>query len=409
MTCGPAPTKSDHIWLVVAAVAFAGLDALMGSLNQPTTGWAGPHAALLLQIPLDLSLIFAFHYPRIVAGLVLTGATLMLISDELVPGLFVPEHPISLATVPTITPVLLCVLVRVLDRRSLLILTGIFMVMGTRIWHPSWAVIPFGLVSTALPSLGSLYLQARRDLLRSLRDRAERAEREQHLLAEQARAEERRRLAGEMHDVVTHRLSLMVLHAGALTVSSREPSVRDAAEGIRSEGTRALDELRDLVGVLRGTEQDTGTAQAAVVDLPDPAMLVAESESVGIPVRLRVDGGGNGLSPTVARTAYRVVQEALTNVRKHAPGSEVDLALRYRPDGLDIEVRNSPPRGAPDPVLAGSGSGAGLSGLRQRVELIGGSLRAGPVISGGFEVSAILPAYVPTAESAQHDHGRRRR
>ncbi|MFD8495482.1 sensor histidine kinase [Amycolatopsis sp. NPDC059657] len=410
MTCGPAPTKSDHIWLVVAAVVFTGLDALMGSLNEPTTGWAGPYAVFLLQIPLDLSLIFAFRYPRIVAGLVLAGATLMLISDELAPGLFTPEHPISLATVPTITSVLLCVLVRVLDRRSVLILTGIFMVLSTRVWHPSWAVIPFGLASTVLPSLGSLYLQARRDLLRSLRDRAERAEREQHLLAEQARAEERRRLAGEMHDVVTHRLSLMVLHAGALTVSSKEPSVREAAEGIRSEGTRALDELRDLVGVLRGTEQDTGTAQAAaVVDLPDPATLAAESESVGIPVRLSVDGDGNGLSPTVARTAYRVVQEALTNVRKHAPGSEVDLALRYRPDGLDIEVRNSPPRGAPDPVLAGSGSGAGLSGLRQRVELIGGTLRAGPVISGGFEVSAILPAYVPTAESAQHDHGRRRR
>ncbi|SDY03947.1 Signal transduction histidine kinase [Amycolatopsis xylanica] len=409
MTCGPAPTKSDHIWLVVAAFVFAGLDALMASLNEPTTGWAGPYALFLLQIPLDLSLIFAFRYPRIVAGLVLTGATLMLLSDELAPGLFVPEHPISLATVPTITSVLLCVLVRVLDRRSLLILTGIFMVLSTRFWHPSWAVIPFGLASTALPALGSLYLQARRDLLRSLRDRAERAEREQHLLAEQARAEERRRLAGEMHDVVTHRLSLMVLHAGALTVSSKEPAVRDAAEGIRSEGTRALDELRDLVGVLRGTEQDTGATGPAVVELPDPAMLVAESESVGIPVRLRVDGDGNGLSPTVARTAYRVVQEALTNVRKHAPGSEVDLALRYRPDGLDIEVRNSPPKGVPDPVLAGSGSGAGLSGLRQRVELIGGSLRAGPVISGGFEVSAILPAYVPTAESAQHDHGRRRR
>lgn len=409
MTCGPAPTKSDHIWLVVAAVVFAGFDALMGTLNEPTTGWAGPNADLLLQIPLDLSLIFAFHHPRIVSGLVLTGATLMLISDELAPGLFVPEHPLSLATVPTITPVLLCVLVRVLDRRPLLILTGILIVLATRAWHPSWAVVPFGLVSTALPSLGSLYLQARRDLLRSLRDRAERAEREQHLLAEQARAEERRRLAGEMHDVVTHRLSLMVLHAGALTVTSKEPSVRDAAEGIRSEGTRALDELRDLVGVLRGTEQDTSTAPAPVVEVPEPALLAAESESVGIPVRLRVDGDASGLSPTVARTAYRVVQEALTNVRKHAPGSEVDLELRYRPDGLDIEVRNSPPCGVPDPVLAGSGSGAGLSGLRQRVELIGGSLRAGPVISGGFEVSAILPAYVPTAESAQHDRGRRRR
>jgi signal transduction histidine kinase len=126
-------------------------------------------------------------------------------------------------------------------------------------------------------------------------------------------------------------------------------------------------------------------------------------------VEFRTDGDADGVSPTVGRTAYRVVQEALTNVRKHAPGAEVCVELRYRQDGLRIEVRNSAATEPADPVLAHSGSGAGLHGLRQRVELIGGSLRGRPVPGGGYRLDAILPAYVPTAESPVHDSGGRGR
>ncbi|MFC4081937.1 sensor histidine kinase [Amycolatopsis samaneae] len=402
------PSRHDGFWLVFAALVFCGLDVVLYVFGPPTTGWLGPAAGLILQLIADLSLVLLFRFPAQVAGFVVVVAFLMLASDLLSPGLLVPVEPLTSRTVPTITAVVLSQLARLLDRRTVLIVAGILAVIATQPWQPSWSVTPFGLLSTALPAVVSLYFEARRQLLRSLRDRAERAEREQHLLAEQARAEERRRLASEMHDVVTHRLSLMVLHAGALGVTSREEAVRSAAEDIRREGARALDELRDLVGVLRnGANLDARTLSPAPTG--DPVALVEESRSVGVPTELSVTGDPSRISPTVARTAYRVVQEALTNVRKHAPGSSATVDLRYHPGGLEVSVHNTAATSPPDPALAGSGSGAGLAGLRQRVELVGGRLDAGPVPGGGFRVGAILPAYVPTTEGAHSDPGGRGR
>jgi signal transduction histidine kinase len=184
--------------------------------------------------------------------------------------------------------------------------------------------------------------------------------------------------------------------------------VRTASEDIRREGALALDELRELVGVLRnGTE--AGARTLSPEQPGDPALLVEESRSVGVTTALSVDGDPAQVSPTVARTAYRLVQEALTNVRKHAPGASATVELRYHPGGLDIAVGNTAAAGPPDPALAGSGSGAGLAGLRQRVELVGGRFDAGPVAGGGYRVGAILPAYVPTAEGTQSDPGARGR
>lgn len=402
------PSRADVFWLFLAAFAFAGLNVLLYSLGEVTTGPLGPAAGLVLQLVCDFSLVLLFRFPRQVAWFVVAGAGLMLASDLFTPGLFVPVRQLALTTVPTITPVVLSQLPRVLDRRTVLWLAGILTLIAARPWVPSWSTTPFALLSTTLPAMLGLYGEARRQLLRSLRDRAERAEREQHLLAERARAEERRRLAGEMHDVVTHRLSLMVLHAGALGVTSHEEPVRTAAEDIRREGALALDELRDLVGVLRnGTE--LGPRTLSPEQPGDPARLVEESRSVGVVTELAVDGDPAQVSPTVARTAYRLVQEALTNVRKHAPGASATVSLRYHPGGLDVSVGNTAASRRPDPALAGSGSGAGLAGLRQRVELVGGRFDAGPVPGGGFRVGAILPAYVPTAEGTHSDPGARGR
>jgi signal transduction histidine kinase len=408
------PVRQARRNILAATFAFACLDFTMYTFSEPTTGVLGPHAGLVFQMTLDLSLLLVLRYPEFVVGVVVAGALAMLGSDLFAPGLLVPATTLTLTTVPTITVAVLCALVEVLTRRQVLLVTAVLAVLAGRPWHADWSTTPLGLLTTVLPSVLSLYFQARRELLRSLRDRAVRAEREQHLLAEQARAEERRRLAGEMHDVVTHRLSLMVLHAGALGVTSTDPAVRAAAEGIRGEGSRALDELRDLVGVLRDPEREglvEGDAKpyaghGVTTRDADPAALAdlaAESESVGVPVDLALSGDPASVSPTIARTAYRVVQEALTNVRKHAPGSAVRVELGYRPDGLDIAVRNTASAADADPILARSGSGAGLLGLRQRIELIGGSLQAGPVAAGGYLVSAILPAYVPTTESARDD------
>lgn len=402
------PSRADGFWLFFAAFAFSGLNVLLYALGEVTSGPLGPAAGLVLQLVCDFSLVLLFRYPRQVAWFVVAGAGLMLASDLFAPGLLVAVRPLALTTVPTITPVVLSQLPRVLDRRTVLWLAGILTLIAARPWVPSWSTTPFAVLSTTLPAMLGLYGEARRQLLRSLRDRAERAEREQHLLAEQARAEERRRLAGEMHDVVTHRLSLMVLHAGALGVSSREQAVRTASEDIRREGALALDELRELVGVLRnGTE--AGARTLSPEQPGDPALLVEESRSVGVTTALSVDGDPAQVSPTVARTAYRLVQEALTNVRKHAPGASATVELRYHPGGLDVAVGNTAAAGPPDPALAGTGSGAGLAGLRQRVELVGGRFDAGPVPGGGFRVGAILPAYVPTAEGTHSDPGARGR
>ncbi|GAB3377044.1 sensor histidine kinase [Amycolatopsis echigonensis] len=393
------PRSTDWLWLVGAALAFGCLDFGLFLASEPTTGFLGPYATLVLELVCDASLLLLARFPNGVAGLLIAASLAMLASDLFSPGLLVPTHQPTLMTVPTITPIVLAQLVRQLDRRRLLWIAGFLALLATRPWNPAWNTTPFGLLSTALPVAVALYFEARRQLLSSLRDRAERAEREQHLLAEQALAAERRRLASEMHDVVTHRLSLMVLHAGALGVTSPDPSVKSATEDIRREGAHALDELRDLVGVLRN-----GTGIEPPVPNPplpgEVADLVAESAAVGIATELAVTGDRTSVSPTVARTAYRVVQEALTNIRKHAPGCSATVSLRYHPEGLDVAVVNTSATRPPDAALAGSGSGAGLSGLRQRVELVGGTFEAGPVPGGGFKIGAILPAYVPTTEGA---------
>jgi len=400
---------SDGVWLFVAIALFGGLDVVVyAGVNPPTTGWAGPHAALALQLSVDLSLLFLARFPTAVGCWVLAVAAIMAVSDGFAPGLVTSVGPAAHASVPFATPAIIISLVRLLDRRRALVLTGLLAALGSRFWAPGWATTPFGLLNTVVPALGVLYIDARRQLVASLRERAERAEREQRLLADQARAAERRRLAEEMHDVVTHRLSLMVLHAGALGTISADPTVRSSAEDIRQAGTQALNELRELVGVLREGEEGTAGATAEPT-VPDPETLVDEAHRVGERIDYAVHGDPAGISPTVRRTVFRVVQESLTNARKHAPGAPVTVAVDYRGDGVSVRVGTGPASRAPDPVLAGSGSGLGLLGLEQRVELVGGTLRAGPRPDGGFAVDAILPAYVPTRGDALHDQGGRRR
>ncbi|HEX2132259.1 MAG TPA: histidine kinase [Actinophytocola sp.] len=371
------PSRRDAFWLAAAVVLFAALDLLVHGLS--------PHPTLLLGLSVDVSLVFLARFPVQVASWAAVVAVVMLVSDTVV------AH----SALPLATPAITANLARLADRRRAFAMVGLLALLGTRLWDPSWDVTPLGAVNTVLPALAVLYLDARRELVASLRERAERAEREQLLLAERARAGERRRLAEEMHDVVTHRLSLVVLHAGALGTSSTEPKVRTAAEDIRQAGTQALAELRDLVGVLR----EAGAARADRPEepaAPDPATLVAEARAAGEVVSHTREGDPGRISPTVLRTVYRVVQESLTNARKHAPGAEVTVALAYRADGVTVRVANGAPRRPPDSALAGSGSGVGLLGLRQRVELVGGTLRAGPTPVGGYRVDATLPAYVPS-------------
>ncbi|KAA8886824.1 sensor histidine kinase [Nocardia colli] len=241
---------------------------------------------------------------------------------------------------------------------------------------------------------------ARRDLVWSLRSRAETAEREQHARAAEARLLERNRIAREMHDVLAHRISVVAMHAGALgfrTDLTREQTAA-TAKTIAENAHLALQELREVLGVLRTSDDSlTATPEPPQPTLADLARLVDEARSAGMDVSI-TDTTTDDLPATSARTAYRIAQEGLTNARKHSPGA----AVRVRIDGgpgqdLIVDVGNSAPR---QPGLALPSSGYGLLGLAERAELVGGTLDYGPDSSGGFRLRAVLPwpAVVATSD-----------
>ncbi|WP_424640261.1 histidine kinase [Embleya sp. AB8] len=280
------------------------------------------------------------------------------------------------------------VAVHVTDRRRMWLGIGLLSLATLHPWD--WRDLGNGTANVfgiLTPACYGLYIASRRRLIAALGERAERAEREQELRADQAREEERNRLAGDMHDIVTHRVSLMVLQAGAMRSRAVDDATRSAAEDLRSTGCQALAELRDLVAVLRTAEQHGASApvEPAVLDL---SALVEESQAAGVDVCLDVEGTVRPASPMVVRTAYRVVQEALTNVHKHAPGAFVRVLVRHSAGELRITVGNTPATG-PREIELGAG-GTGLVGLHRRIELTGGTFRAGPRPDGGFELDARL-------------------
>jgi signal transduction histidine kinase len=238
-----------------------------------------------------------------------------------------------------------------------------------------------------------LFVRVRRDLVESLRERAARLEEEGRLRAERARSAERERIAREMHDVLAHRLSLLSLHAGALEFRPGAPPEEIAATAgvVREAAAAALEELRDVVGVLREeTDSDTRRPQPTLADLPT---LIEESRAAGMRIEAELDLPVDGEGASAAaqgRTAFRIVQEGLTNARKHAPGALVRVRVAASEDELTIEVRNRAPlRPAPAPALPGAGSG--LIGLGERVELAGGELRTEVAEDGDFVLAATLP------------------
>jgi signal transduction histidine kinase len=230
-----------------------------------------------------------------------------------------------------------------------------------------------------------LSVRHRRQLVLSLHERAAAAETEARLRAEQAQHHAREQIAREMHDVLGHRLSLLSVHAGALEYRPDAPAeeVARAAAVIRESAHQALQDLREVIGVLR----------APVGELPQPTFadlhrLVAESSRAGMRVELRKETAGT-VPDAVGRTAYRVVQEALTNARKHATGAEVGVRVTGEPgQGLTVEVRNAAPAAAPN---SDARSGQGLVGLAERVTLAGGRLEHGLTADGGWLLSAWLP------------------
>ncbi|MFI0447357.1 sensor histidine kinase [Actinomadura sp. 6N118] len=247
-------------------------------------------------------------------------------------------------------------------------------------WRPSggisygWWLILITVAYGALLGWGALG-RSRRALLESLRERARRAEAEQGRRVAEARMLERTRIAREMHDVLAHRLSLLATYAGALEYRPDAPpeQLARAAGVIRTGAHQALDELRDVIILLRDDDEDSGSRpQPVLADIPH---LVEESRDAGTQVELRDEVTQPSALPAAAgRTAYRVVQEALTNARKHAADRPVHLTLTGRPgDSLVIDIRNPlPVDRSTGPAVPGSGTG--LVGLTERVRLAGGRL-----------------------------------
>jgi len=216
--------------------------------------------------------------------------------------------------------------------------------------------------------------------------RAARAEREREAAARVAVAEERARIARELHDIVAHAMSVMVLQVGA--VRHKLPDAlaedRDALRGVERAGRRALTEMRQLLAAMR-----TNGDQPELV--PQPGLdgltsLLADVGRAGLPVELHLEGRPYPLPRGVDLSAYRIVQEGLTNALKHAHASDADVFVRYRPDEVEIEVRDNG-----GGVVVGDGLGHGLVGIRERVKIYGGEMTARTEPEGGFVLSTRLP------------------
>jgi signal transduction histidine kinase len=239
------------------------------------------------------------------------------------------------------------------------------------------------LALAAVPAVIGYIQRARQSLADRLAEIEEAREHEQLLLTQQALSAERAQLAREMHDVVSHQVSLIAVQAGALQVKSADEESRAIATTIRRLSVTTLEELRSMVQVLRasGIRETELTPQPTLDRLDD---LVSGS---GIEAELRVERIV-GLDPASERAIYRTVQEALTNVRKHAPGAAVQVAVVNWAEGANVTVENAP---GSRPVLELPSSRHGLLGLRQRAELLGGRFEAGPTPEGGWAVRMWVP------------------
>ena len=418
------------------ATGLAVWAAALGSLSNPHLGPFPPWLNHATAIAVALTLLARRRAPEVVLAVCLTAYTMHISVFTTFFALYAEGA------------------FRGPRRRSVVAVTALVSLAtvsasSTSFWSEPRALLSqqgFAVLLTVLtPLLLGMYMGERRVALLAWVDRAERAEREQTLIADAAVAEERRRIAGEMHDVVSHRVSLMVVHANALQYVSGDPdAAKQASTTIATAGRQALDELREMIGVLRrpqredeqrtpaaqppsqavetgaapqAPEADRGPAagngsevgEAVLARLPE---LVNSSRSAGLPVELRTAGEPHRLPESTERAAYRIIQEALTNVHKHAPGAETEVTVAYRGETVRVGVRNS----APSAERAGEGTasdgepllpsgGHGLIGLRERVRLAGGTIETGQRRGGGFAVEAELPAAVTAGAGADGASG----
>jgi signal transduction histidine kinase len=326
-----------------AGSAVVGL-ALAGARTRPRVAWVVAAAAVLAMAPLDVSL----------------GLVLLVAVHAFFAGLGEPRGP-GLVALAALAGALLA---------------GVSLDAGG---------VPLLIVVVAAWAAGAA-LRERELVAARLAERGRELEFEREAHAELSVRYERARIASELHDIVAHAISVMVVQAGAgQRLAARDPeATAEVFEAIAGAAREAEQDMGRLVALL-ADEQAAGRA-------PDLALieeLVARSAGSGLDVTLRLEGDREGLPDGVVEVAYRVVQEGLTNALRYAAGAAVTVLVRGEPDGLVVELRNGP--AAAEAALAGAGTGNGLRGLRERVGACGGTLEAGPASGGGWRVSARLP------------------
>jgi signal transduction histidine kinase len=375
---------SRTYWFELLVVLMAGagmLELWFGRDSQaapPVSLWFALPAMALLVLPLFARRRFPFAAP---AGYWLVAAAVTFVDGQLIP--FVG----SLGVVGLATAFLLGNLRDPVKAGAglVIVLVGIVVVVYNIPGPPSGSDLVFIPLRFVVAWIAGYALRERAVQAEAAEERAAHAERERESAARVAVAEERARIARELHDIVAHAVSVMVLQVGA--VRHKLPDAlaedRDALKGVERAGRTALTEMRRLLAAMR--HEDDAAELLPQPGLDDLDSLLDEIGRAGLPVALHVDGQPYSLPRGIDLSAYRIVQEGLTNALKHAHASDADVTVRYRPEGLEIEVRDN---GRGD--AANDGLGHGLIGVRERVKIYGGKMSA-QTTDGGFVLSTRLP------------------
>ena len=356
-----------------------------------------PHApvsglAIVLTLLGTLPLAARRHRPFAVLVLAEVAEVLYLLTAPLYPPPGSLGMAVALYTVATRTN-------RRTSRRLAALIAGInaaiLLIDGLLVSRAASSATLFALIAVVVGSwsLGE-NVRTRRAYLAQLEERARRLELEREENARRAVQDERTRIARELHDVVAHHVSAIAVQAGAAeAIAERQPlRARETLHAIQETSRQALAEMRAVLDVLRGDEEEAA-AREPQPGLAQVERLVGQSRAAGLTVTLRVEGAAQPLPEALDLSAYRILQEALTNSLKHAGPAHARVLVRYAAEALELEVSDdgSGPAGPPD----GAQQGRGLIGMRERVVLFGGELVAGPVAGRGFSVRARLPLRRP--------------
>ena len=374
--------------------------ALAARLRSPSPRLIDVGVALLLGVPVMLGAVVTGHdHHRLAAGIGFgLLATVPLLVRRRRPfavlGLLVAGTVLSPVEIAWQLPLMLALYTVGAHRSWEATLTAVAAVLGVALAYslaggpnfPIGAVVGTAILSGVAAAIG-LYVGGKRASEVALRDRADRLDRERELVAEAAVAAERVRIAQELHDVVAHNVSLIVVQAQALGATAGDERVRRATDDLADLGRQTMAEMHRTLKLLRAPGVDP-VALEPQPGLADLQALLDRSRSAGVNVELAVQGAVRPLPQGVDLSAFRIVQEALTNVVKHAGRARARVQLTYGPDALELTIVDSGRGMAGGPAANG---GHGLIGMRERTALFGGTLTAGPRDGDGFEVHASLP------------------